>query len=112
MPVTSCPSTFTATVDGSTPDGSTTSTSASPALTRSARLDSTLMSVAEQLGPLPGAGEPSHELAQSLSVPPIAAQREASLETLHFVPDESCTQQVTAPGLPQVETDSHRLTNG
>jgi hypothetical protein len=71
-----------------------------------------LISLTEQLGPLPEAAPTSQVLAQLPVVPPIASQREASLTTLHLVPVEVDTQQVTAPGFPQVDRDAHLLTNG
>src|SRR5205085_12391862 len=110
IPVTSCPPTSTLTSDTSAPVGSTTSTSASPALTRSARFDSTRISLSEQLGPPPGSGSASQVLAQTFTVPPAASHRAASRTVLHLVPELPVTQQVTASGLPQVEWDSQRLT--
>src|SRR5262245_15973402 len=111
MLVTSCPSTSTLTVEGSTLAGSTTSTSASPPLIRSGRFDITLIVLAGQLGPSPGAGQASQQLEQIPTVPPCAVQDRTLLLTLHFVPLGVGTQHVKAPLLPQVERDAHRLTN-
>lgn len=111
MLVTSCPSTSTRTADGSAPAGDTRSTSASPPLIRSARFDITLVVLAGQLGPLPGAGHASQQLAQLPTVPCFAMQDAAFLLILHLVPLVVVTQQVTAPRLPQVERDAHLLTD-
>jgi hypothetical protein len=63
-----------------------------------------------QLGPAPGAGQASQQLAQLPTVPCFAAQRAASFSTLHLVPAGVLRQQVTAFGLPQVECDAHFFT--
>jgi len=65
---------------------------------------------AGQLGPLPGAGHASQQLVQLPTVPCFAVQWAASFLLLHFVPLVVVRQQVTAPGLPQVEWDAHFLT--
>jgi len=66
--------------------------------------------VAGQLGPLPGAGQASQQLVQAPTVPCFAVQCVASFLILHLVPLWVVTQQVTAPGLPQVECAAHRFT--
>jgi hypothetical protein len=64
--------------------------------------------VARQLGPLPGVGQASQQLAQ---VPTVPLQCAASFLTLHLVPVAVVMQQVTAPaGFPQVECAAHFLT--
>jgi hypothetical protein len=65
---------------------------------------------AGQLGPLPGAGHASQQLVQVPTVPCFAVQWAASFLILHFVPLVVVRQQVTAPGLPQVECDAHFFT--
>jgi len=64
----------------------------------------------EQLGPLPGAGHASQQLVQVPTVPCFAVQWAASFLTLHFGPFAVVRQQVTVPGLPQVECAAHFLT--
>jgi hypothetical protein len=62
---------------------------------------------AGQLGPLPGAGQASQQLAQVPTVPCFAVQCAESFSTLHFVPLVVVKQHVTAPDLPQVECAAH-----
>jgi hypothetical protein len=63
-----------------------------------------------QLGPLPGVGQASQQLAQVPTVPCIAVQCAASFLILHLVPLADVIQQVTAPaGFPQIEWDAHFL---
>jgi hypothetical protein len=63
-----------------------------------------------QLGPLPGAGQASQQLVQVPAVPCFAAQCAASFSILHFGPFGVVRQQVTEPGLPQVERAAHFFT--
>jgi hypothetical protein len=57
-----------------------------------------------QLGPLPGIGHASQQLAQVPTVPCFAVQCVASGLTLHVVPFVLVKQHVTAPaGFPQTE---------
>jgi len=63
-----------------------------------------------QLGPAPGAGHASQQLAHAPTIPCFAVQCGASFLILHFVPLVVVKQQVTAPALPQVEWDAHFLT--
>jgi len=65
--------------------------------------------VVGQLGPLPGAGQASQQLVQ-FPIVPVAGQCAASFLTLHFVPAIVVRQQVTEPGLPQVECAAHFFT--
>jgi hypothetical protein len=60
-----------------------------------------------QLGPAPGAGHASQQLAQLPTVPCLVAQWAASFANLHFGPAAVVKQQVTAPCRPQVERDAH-----
>src|SRR5205823_1220327 len=62
--------------------------------------------IVEQLGPLPGAGHASQQLEQVPTVP-FAMQWARSFLTLHF---PVVRQQVSEPGLPQVECASHFFT--
>jgi hypothetical protein len=65
---------------------------------------------AGQLGPLPGGGHASQQLAQLPAVPFFAPHDATSFLILHFVPFAVVRQQVTAPGLPQVECAAHFFT--
>ena len=65
-----------------------------------------------QLGPLPGTGHASQQLAQTPTLPCFAVQCAASFLILHLVPLMVVMQQVTAPaGFPQIEWDAHLFTN-
>jgi hypothetical protein len=64
----------------------------------------------EQLGPLPAAWHASQQLMQVPTVPCFAVQWAASFLVLHFAPFVVVRQQVTVPGLPQVECAAHFLT--
>jgi hypothetical protein len=67
--------------------------------------------VDSQLGPVPGGGQASQQLAHVPGVPCLAAQCAASFLILHFVlPVAVVKQQVTAVGFPQVERAAHLLT--
>ncbi len=66
--------------------------------------------VVGQLGPLPGGGQASQQLAQLPIVPFFALHDGASFLILHFGPFAVERQQVTASGLPQVEWAAHFLT--
>ena len=64
-----------------------------------------------QVGPLPGAGQASQQLAQVPGVPFFAVHDAASFLILQLVtPCGFVTQQVTNPGLPHVECAAHFLT--
>ena len=65
---------------------------------------------AEQLGPLPGAGQASQQLSQDPTTPCLSVQCIASFFVLHFVPLAVVMQHVTKPGLPQVECAAHFVT--
>jgi hypothetical protein len=70
---------------------------------------SVVVVVVGQLGLLPGVGHASQQLVQLPTVPCFAVQWAASFLILHFVPLVVVRQQVTAPGLPQVEWEAHFL---
>ncbi len=63
-----------------------------------------------QLGPVPGAGQASQQLAQLPTVPCFAAQCAASFLILQVGPLAVVRQHVTAFGLPQMECDAHFFT--
>jgi len=65
--------------------------------------------IVPQLGPLPGAAHASQQLVQVPTVP-CFVQWAASFLILHAMPFPDVGQQVTVPGLPQVECAAHFLT--
>jgi hypothetical protein len=64
---------------------------------------------AGQLGPLPGTGHASQQLEHEPAVPPLLAHV-AGFVVLHLSLPFLVRQQVTKPGLPQVEEAAHRFT--
>ena len=67
--------------------------------------------VVVQLGPLPGGGHASQQLLQLPTVPCLAVQCAPSLLIRQLLPVLVVRQQVTRPGLPQVEWAAHFLTS-
>jgi hypothetical protein len=65
---------------------------------------------AGQLSPAPGAGHASQQLEHVPAVPPLLSQAAALRAILHFVLPAFSRQQVTAPGLPHVERETHGFT--
>jgi len=54
--------------------------------------------------------QPLGGLRVPVTMPPFMVQESALLLVLHFVPFDVVMQQVTAPGLPQIECAAHFLT--
>jgi hypothetical protein len=69
----------------------------------------TLDVVVGQLAPLPGAGHASQQLEHEPAVPPFLAHI-AGFVALHLSSPFFVRQQVTKPGLPQVDEAAHRFT--
>jgi hypothetical protein len=63
-----------------------------------------------QLSPEPGAGQASQQLEQCETTPPLSMQCSSLFFVLHFVPFSLVMQQVTKPGLPQVEREAQVFT--
>jgi hypothetical protein len=66
--------------------------------------------VAGQLGPEPLVSQASQQLVHVPTVPPLASQEAALRIVLHFDSPFLVRQQVTEPGLPQVDFEAHFLT--
>ena len=72
---------------------------------------SSVVGGAGQLGPLPGTGHASQQLAHEPGVPPFATHEAASFAMLHFVVPWLVRQHVTNPGFfPQMERLAHFFT--